>query len=430
MLSRLRDRGRREDGWALVTAMILLTVMLGSTLALVTFMDTQSTQTRKSRNRETSFNLAEAALNAQVFALSQQWPGQAYPYPTCTPATGTDRCPSDASLQALFPTRDTETGAVWETRLVDNTPPYVDFYSDALIAPGFPTQNIDKSGAPDGTPDGKMWVRAQATVRNRIRTVVAQVRLETLEEEFPHAALLAGRFTIDNNGHKEIINAEGGSAESGLVAVRCDIQEPDPVAPCAGHELGQAPTQDEDKLDDLLSYQVEPNVVQDQWTGTTQALSNESLTRLENTAKTYGTHYVGFCPPSIVGAVVWIDVPAGTTCKYTGNATLNSAEKPGVIIMAGGGVLELGGKRTCYCVLFHLNRQGDPLGSYSGIVIDLQGDILVQGGVIVDGNGGVSLGSSGNDFNIKVDDRGFSAVRSIATAGIVQNTWRELIGAK
>ena len=56
--------------------------------------------------------------------------------------------------------------------------------------------------------------------------------------------------------------------------------------------------------------------------------------------------------------------------------------------------------------------------------------MCVRGGVIVEGSGATSVGSSGNscngEANLVFDPIAFGAVKSLATAGIVQNTWREL----
>jgi hypothetical protein len=49
---------------------------------------------------------------------------------------------------------------------------------------------------------------------------------------------------------------------------------------------------------------------------------------------------------------------------------------------------------------------------------------VLEGGVIVDGNGKVSAGSSG--LNIDFDANAFTGITSTGTAGVVQNTWREL----
>ncbi len=410
---------RREEGWALVTAMMLLTMMLASTLALAAFVDTETRQTGLQRQRETAFNYAEAAINAQVYALSQrgQWAGPANDYPTCGPATGTTECPADAQLKALFPTADVTPDATWATSVRDNVTANPNFYSDALIA-GQPPR--------DANADGQVWVRAEATIRGRRRVMVALVREQSQQEAIPHAALLAGRLSISNEGNKVIIDAGGGSTESGLVAVRCDAVLGESVA-CKGHELGHAPNQTEVKLNQTLDQQISPNVAQDAYVGgqpcptgggvVACAMSQESLDRLKQTAITYGTHHTT-CPSTLTGKVVWLNVGAATRCTYTGNTTFNSEAQPGVVIIESGS-LQLGGATTYYGVAYHTYL------ATAAVAIELQGNATIQGGVIVDGNGMVIAGSNG--LNIRIDDRGFDAVRSIATAGIVQNTWRELI---
>ena len=47
-----------------------------------------------------------------------------------------------------------------------------------------------------------------------------------------------------------------------------------------------------------------------------------------------------------------------------------------------------------------------------------------MGGVSVDGNGGVEAGS--DKVNIIFDGDAFAALKTHGTAGLVQNSWREL----
>jgi len=411
----------REEGWALVTAMMLLTMMLASTLALAAFVDTETRETGIQRQRETAFNYAEAAINAQVYALSQrgQWAGPSATgdYPTCGPTTGTTRCPADAQIKALFPTADVTPDATWSTSVRDNVLTSPNFYSDALITANPPR---------DANNDGQVWVRAEATIRGRKRVMVALVREQSQQEAIPHAALLAGRLSISNQGNKVIIDAGGGSAQSGLVAVRCGAVVGETL-PCVGHKLGTAPNQTAAKLQGTLNQQISPNVAQDAFVGGEPcpagggvlqcAMSQASLDRLKDTAKTYGTYFES-CPSTLTGKVVWLNVAATTRCTYTGNTTFNSESAPGVLIIESGS-LQLGGGITYYGVAYHTYL------ATAATAFELQGNATIRGGVIVDGNGMVVAGSNG--LNIVVDERGFDAVRSIATAGIVQNTWRELI---
>src|SRR5215217_9389620 len=98
-------RVRNQDGYALVTATILLSIMLMVGLTVVALGDTQSKRSGEQRIRESSFNLAEGLLFGQGFVLASGWPDElakAYPA-TCTQAsplvtaTGV-RCPNRDTL--------------------------------------------------------------------------------------------------------------------------------------------------------------------------------------------------------------------------------------------------------------------------------------------------------------------------------------------
>ena len=71
MTSHARMPGR-EDGWVLVSAIVLMAIMLTVGLASFAFVDTGQKRSRESRERESSLSLAEAALYAQGFALTQE----------------------------------------------------------------------------------------------------------------------------------------------------------------------------------------------------------------------------------------------------------------------------------------------------------------------------------------------------------------------
>ena len=105
ILTTLRRRLAREDGWAVVTAMILMAVMLSSAIALAALVDNQTRQSGAVRNRETAFNMGESALNAQVVSLARNWsyvPSLALP--ACgggLPAAGS--CPPSVSWPVSAP---------------------------------------------------------------------------------------------------------------------------------------------------------------------------------------------------------------------------------------------------------------------------------------------------------------------------------------
>ena len=406
----LRRLAREEGGWAMVASIVLLTCMLGTGVALAAMVETQTDVSVHDRQRETAFNLAESALNAQVFSLARDWPGKgmaAAPYPSCTPQVVSPRCPDAAQLAGQSSSPDA-VGATWATRVIDNGPSLSEQYFSDAAAQGQP--------AYDANGDGQLWVRAEATAKGRTRRLVALVRAEEHEEELPRGALIAGRLDITNNGNKTIIDATGGgSAESGLVAVRCTpvLLE---LLPCAGHRvLGTGVVKTLADLTSLLQKQISPNVLTHGYTGG-NAMSVDARLRLRARAVADGTYFTS-CPTAdkLTGAVVYIE--AGT-CSYTSNLQINSAAKPGTIVL-GSASLYLGGTSDLYGVVYGANLQGT-----SGNVFQVHGNASVHGGVLVDGQGTVVAGSS--KPNIDLDLNAFRSATSYGSAGVIQNTWREL----
>jgi hypothetical protein len=403
-----RLRLRDEAGSALVAAIALLTIMVGMSLALLAYVDTETKQSGVSRNRESAFNIAEAAMNAQIFALSQNWPGTgARALLQCLPATGGAGCPVHTQLQGLFPTTDTDPAMQWKTQIVDNQPPYSEFFSDAMLSGT--TYGWDRGGkAGAATPDGKVWVRAEATSRGRTRTMVALVRAEEQQEDIVNSALVAGSLDITNMGKKVLIDNTGG----GPIELRCSKGN----GLCAGHEIGHGALKNLADLQSLLDQQVTPSVINDNSTLT--GMSTESLQRLRATAIAKGTFYTS-CPGNLTGDVVWLE---NLNCSYTSNGVSNSAANPGMVI-ANGGSLYMGGNSTYYGILYYTDLDGTNTIPATG-VIELSGTTNIVGGIMIDGAGRLEAGSSG--LNIKFDANAFAQVRTIGAAGIVQNTWREL----
>lgn len=405
LLARVRHE---EGGWAMATALLLMACMAAGGMALAKTVDTQTRETGQTRMRETAFNLAEAALTQQIFALARDWPGRgmaANPYPLCTPLTGGTRCPAATAVTNLIPSADTAT-ATWQTQVRDNAGGNLASYYDDGSAASAP--------AYDANGDGKVWVRSQATAKGKTRALVALVRAQQVEEDLPKAALISGRLDISNNGNKVIIDASGGTAQSGQVAVRCTpvLLE---LIPCAGQKLGLGSIKDLGDLVDMLAKQVSPNVVQ--WSVPNgPAMSAAARLRLRARAIADGTYYTG-CPPAsgLSGKVVYIE--AGS-CSYTSNTIFNSAASPGIVIL-GSASLYLGGTSTFHGVIYAANT-----ASVSGALVQIQGNATVQGGVLVDGNATTIAGSS--KLNIDLDLGAYSAVQSYGSAGVIQNTWREI----
>lgn len=409
MSPRRRPRPGDDGGWVLVTSIMMLAMMLVVSATVLGITNVQMGQARVQRVRETAFNLAEAGLNGQIFSLARDWPGAgaaANPYPNCSASVSSSRCPTTSQITSLIPSSDAA-GATWQTVVRDNgTPGTASFYSDALVL---------AQPAYDANKDGQLWVRATATAQGKTRTVVALVRADQQDEDIPHAALITGRLDISNMGNKTIIDASAGAGVA-TATVRC-VPAPSESISCLGHPVGQSPIKN--TVADLNAYlgkQLSPNVTTTGYAGG-PAMTPEARARLKATAIADGTYFTN-CPPTLTGHVVYIE--AGN-CSYTGNDVFNSAADPGMVLMATG-TLYLGGTTIFNGVLYHAN-----LTNSAGPVLQLQGNTNVIGGVLVDGDGMTIAGSS--KVNIQLSQPAFRAVRSYGSAGIIQNTWREIRGS-
>lgn len=403
---------RDEEGWALVTALLLMTIMAGFGLSTMAMVDNQQKGSADGRRRETAFNVSEAALNAQTYQLARSWPGQggtgnaALRYPAACTQTSTDtRCPTPATLQALYSSPDTTPNAVWSTTVRDNSGSTgaETFWNEAMATTA-PTY--------DANGDGRLWVRSQSTAAGKTRTMVALVRTEPQTEALPHVTLQAGSLELTNMGKKALVDTLGDSASSGPVQVRCRIADL-PASVCLGHGISGG-IKNLAELMALLGVQISPNNATDGYTGG-DAMTAEQLARLRSTAAANGTYYTS-CPASLTGAVVFVET--SSTCSYTGNGVYNSDTSPGLVVMTAG-ALSLGGTVDYHGVIYHAN-----LADSSGALIVTGGNALIQGGVLLDGPGQVEVGSS--KLNVVFDDQAFSNVRSHGGAGLVQNTWREI----
>jgi hypothetical protein len=129
--------------------------------------------------------------------------------------------------------------------------------------------------------------------------------------------------------------------------------------------------------------------------------------------------YFATCPPSWpTGTVVWIE---SGNCSYSSNSTVNSQTQPGLLLV-NNGTLTLGGTGDYWGVIYCVNAQGS-----NGPVLSLNGSGTLHGGVFVDGQGIVVAGGTSNT-NIKYEDSALSAVKGYGSAGLIQNTWREIKG--
>src|SRR3954471_15363483 len=143
MMKKLRDD---ERGNVLVTAILLMSVMLSVGIAGASTVDTQTAQSRKERERESTFNLAEAALSAQPFILGRRGTGTAAnPYPAvgCSTASSSNLfCPDNTNLMRSYTGDATQVdfnaaSTSWRTDVLDDakadgTP--IRFWDDSYLS--------------------------------------------------------------------------------------------------------------------------------------------------------------------------------------------------------------------------------------------------------------------------------------------------------
>ncbi len=406
-----------EAGSVLVIAVILMGVMLSVALASFSFVDIQQLRGREQRERETSLNLAEAVLYSQGFTLAQSWPGNAAAgaaMPTvCTSASMQPLCPNPNTLAAAnssspasanFTNADASAAVTWTTRIRDNGPPMFDAFDFGRVDATQSATNV-KTGASytcpgpckwDANGDLKLWVQARAVVRGQRRNLVALLKREQFTEVIPRNAVTAGSFEVTNSGNKTIIDATGSQ-----VVVRCS-------------SAGRACTDYDERKAQVLP----PTIVRDP--ATPPAMTGAQLARLKAVAQTSSpsTYYTS-CPASLTGTVVFIDVPASTTCSDASGASANSPAAPGIVIMPRGTLVIQG---TLHGLVYMANEQNS-----SGAVLTLAANSEVFGGVAIDGPGRLVAGQASSDRpTLSFAANAFNSLASFGTTGLVQNTWREL----
>jgi len=446
-----RDHLRDENGWVLVSAMMLLAVMLIIALAVASLTDTGQQRSQEQRERETSLNIAEGVLYSQGFALALDWPGNAaaavgVPV-SCDHTSTAAMCPNPATIAAAtsdtpaaanFTNADAQSGVTWTTRIRDNGGPLAAAFvaaqaeaaqSGTHVQTGT-SYSCDAGCRWDANGDKQLWVDARALVRGRPRHVVALMKIERVLEATPETAVTAGGINIANNGNKIMIYANGSQ-----VVVRCNIS----AFGCALYKSGQ--------------IQPPPATV-----NAPPLMTTSQLARFKQRAITDGRYFAG-CPGNdISGAVVWVEhcnsgqlsnSVATTPCSPAapaspgggGNglsqACVNQYDRPGILIWHCGR-MSMSGSWTFVGIVYGVNNSDGTCSSFSPVgdgtcsgnanapenIVSMSGGFGVWGALAVDGMGCVRAGSNG--IQVQYDPNVFGSVASYGTVGLVQNTWREL----
>ena len=419
MINRLRN----QDGYAVPTAMILMSIMLTIGFAVVMFSDSETNSSNRERIHESRLNLAEGVIAAEIFQMSRSWPTTAeQQYPSeCTAGSTQTLCPTPAQLKKQFSGADFDpTNTHWTVKVRDDVAGTGgEYYKDSTVLTR-PTY--------DANANGEMWVRAEGQINQKVgtslvskkRVLVARVRVEQRPLSPPKAPFVAGKFNTGNNaGNKVIVETTPGV----YGVVRCD--NPGGVTvhgnDCVDYGNGQLSPTNMVKSDINAGAAIPAGLV-------------DSLKQM---AIKNNTYYASGCPADPSGTVVWVEQG---NCSYQGNMTVNGTTKKGIFIV-NNGTLSLAGNVTWWGVIYALNAQNcgpSTAGclSYKGYndnVVTITGTPTVHGAIFVDGEGRLGIGNSGNAGNcanclpnLMYDPSVVLNLTAYGTAGIIQNTWREI----
>ena len=412
-------RLRSEEGIALIVAMMVLTILMAIGLALVKLADSQQPPARDERSREAASNLAEAALQAQVFQLSRlPWPASALgaPAATCTAASAApDSCPATTSIAASFaagvsPDYRACTGQqAWTTWVRDNGGGTPSYYRTSTAA-GQP--------AWDANGDGALWVGATGvSSRCKVRTIVTQVKANYTSLKLPRNVITANWLQITGK-KKATVDTAGthakpktirppkkqAAAAAAAVQVRCTAPLPAGIVdPCIVYTK-------KDAIKPNTAVKV-PTLPANMFTAAHVA----GFAQIAASDPTGSKYYpAGTCPPNLTGSIVVVEDLTGCPAYVGGN----DQTKPGFLVIKKGR-LTLAGKATYYGFVYHANT-----ANVNTDLVYLTGSAAIQGAVSVDGLGGVKPATK--NTAIIYDPRGFSQPKVRTNAIAVPGTWREL----
>ena len=411
---------RNEEGFAVVTAVVLLTVIMGLGLGLLLFADSQQKASAREQASEAAFNVAEAALNAQVGQLSRKWPQSEVEMPKeCTSSTAnseTNDCPSPTDLKVDPNTGSTTCSGTeaWGSALSNQWTTYV--RRDVGESPLFSSTEEKSQFSFAESEGGALWVRAVGVVQCHPVAVVSLVTRQRVSLVVPEDAITGNWFKTTNNGRKVIVDRRGKAAEAAQVGMRCEPPRSRSSGTCEEYEASKE--------------QVSPAITEHPVTAAITFTASQ-LATLKSEAQTHSTFYSPtspyHCPTSMTeleGAALSSSTRAPVYVEGCGalnvkaNGIANTEANPGFIVIANG-TFEISGTATYYGIIYAANLQKS-----TEAVVKLQGKANVVGGIIVDGTAGIEFGSSGE--NLEFDSLAIHNLTISAGAASTRNSFRIL----
>ena len=396
MSPRLHD----ERGATLISSVLIVFMMLGFGLALLAASDTQSKTSARERTRESSFNLAEAAMNAHALQLTRSWPDATSPS-FCTPTTtAAATCPQPEAIAGGY------TGGDYGTPCASSasTPAWRSAVRDSQGEQYWTSNLLTSRASYDADGDGAVWLRTEATAQCHTVAVVTQVSQSSVAIPFPSNVVTTNWFATANQGKKVVVDTRGSGSQPAGVVARCTGMS---TAACLNYDASKG--------------QIEPPAVRADSSAASTTLSDSQLASLQSQAVTSGSYYAG-CPPATAAA---LSSPANGAPVYVKNCPLlsvdgtlqiNSPDTPGALIIENG-TISVGGAANFYGLVYMANKQGS-----SGAVMTVSGNAQIWGIVAVDGLGGIIAGSS--KTNLVNDPRASTLLKGSSGAKVHKNTFR------
>jgi Tfp pilus assembly protein PilX len=401
----MRRLARSDAGMAMVPVMALMLAMLALGFSLVMRSRNQQQLSAYERTRESSFNIAEAALNAQALQLGRSWPSNNSVPTSCSTGSTSTYCPPSSVVGNGYSYAASCVGSstpVWQTSIRDN-----------VSGEQYWTTAVSSRASYDANNDGTVWVRSTGYVQCNKVSMVALITRNVVSMTFPANTLSANWFATTSSGRKEFIDTIGDNVQ----APGTRASQPAPVnARCSGLTSSQCKNYPADK------GQIQPPSVTSDPNGSS-ALTLTQLQQIEQQAISSGTFWAsGSCPSStaslnsVGGAPVVIQGPCDI--NVGGGAVINSAASPGALIIENG-TFTIGGSAQFFGLLYCVNKQGS-----SGSVVSVAGNATIQGAISVDGLGGVTIGSS--KLNLIYDSRATALLKGTSGSSVSKNSFRLL----
>jgi type II secretory pathway pseudopilin PulG len=405
---------RDEQGFALVSAIVLLVVIMGLGLGLLLLTDNQTKASGREQAKEAAFNVAEAALNAQVGQISRAWPTKEG-VASCTPSTAysaSSYCPTAESLKIGYEKNPSPAPCpagtpkdAWGSALTNQWTTYV----RAPVAGSSVFESAAVKSRPqwDEKEQNKLWIRSVGVVQCQVVSLITLVSRQLVATTFPKNAVTANWFETTNNGNKVLLNTKGKESQAGGVSMRCNGFPGKTIK-----ELKEA------GCEKYRPGQVSPDNTEETPAAPAQTWTASQLEAVKKQAQADGTYYAaGNCPSGLpAGKPVYVEGP----CEVSGggNETGNTEAEPGFLVIANG-TFSMGGTSTFYGVVYLVNKQGASTAIYS-----TSGNAHVVGAVNIDGNGGAEFGSSHE--NLEFNGKAIENLKVYAGATPTRNTFRVL----